>query len=56
MCREVDPNDCPNCGLSEDLGYTEGVSCPNCDYGSVNFDDDNDDNDTNSNDSDNDDE
>ena len=55
MCREVDPNDCPNCGLSEDLGYTEGVSCPNCDYGSVNFDDD-DGNDTSSNDSDNDDE
>ena len=55
MCREVDPNDCPNCGLSEDLGYTEGVSCPNCDYGSVNFDDD-DYNDTSSNDSDNDDE
>lgn len=55
MCREVDPNDCPNCGLSEDLGYTEGASCPNCDYGSVNFDDD-DDSDTNSNDSDNDDE
>lgn len=23
---------CPNCGCTHELGYVEGVACPNCDF------------------------